>query len=301
MNKIIKDLEKKYMDKIWAVISSDEFTENLKIIESYVIKNYNFLDENWDEKNKIKVGVERLIRFHIYKYFNVINVYPSPVSSDMAVELDDVLLNIDAKTIDMVGNPGDDTAIHFQKNQITFNNEPFFKQKINGFQFSGIAFPARLESFYKEKPVLTFFVTVNYFDDSIQRTFRLSHLSVCCVPHDLIVQEDYSNKIISNFKTHEYIGKAKAEIIGAKYMPKTSIDRNWIPFSIKGTGANDAFLDIKLDHPFIPDSKAVWKIIGGKYCILTYGGSARIDKNNILNRLDSKKQNWIGFRKKDII
>ena len=289
------------MDKIWAVISSDEFSDNLKIIESYVVKNYNFLHENWDEKNKIKVGVERLIRFHIYKYFNVINVYPSPVSSDMAVELDDVLLNIDAKTIDMVGNPGDDTAIHFQKNQITFNNEPFFKKKINGFQFSGIAFPARLESFYKEKPVLTFFVTVNYFDDSIQRTFRLSHLSVCCVPHDLIVQADYSNKIISNFKTHEYIGKVKAEIIGAKYMPKTSKDRNWVPFSIKGSGANDAFLDTKLRHPFIPNSQAVWKIISGEYRILTYGGSARIDKNNILNRLDSKKQNWIGFRKKDII
>jgi hypothetical protein len=201
----------------------------------------------------------------------------------------------------MVGNPGDDTAIHFQKNQITFNNEPFFKQKINGFQFSGITFPARLESFYKKKPVLTFFVTVNYFDNSILRTFRLSHLSVCCVPHDLIVQEDYSNKIISNFKTHEYIGKAKAEIIGTKFMPKSNMEKNWIPFSIKGTGANDAFLDTKLDHPLILNSKAVWKLIGGKYCILTYGGSARIDKNNILNRLDSKNKIWTGFRKKILI
>ncbi len=296
----IKNLEKKYMDKIWAVVSSDEFIDNLKIIEGYIINNYNFLDENWDEKNKIKVGVERLIRFHIYKNFNVINVYPSPVSSDMAVELQDVLLNIDAKTIDMVGNSGDDTSIHFQKNQITFNNEAFFKQKINGLQFAGITFPARLESFYKQKPVLTFFVTVNYFDDSVQRTFRLSHLSVCCVPHDLVVQEDYNNKIISNFKTHEYIGKAKAEIIGNIYMPKAKISDNWIPFSIKGTGGNDAYIDPNLDHPIIPNSKAVWKLIGGKYSILTYGGAARIDKNNILNRLDANRDNWLGFRKKTI-
>ena len=301
MNKKIKDLEKKYMDKIWTVIDSDEFIFNLKTIETFIIKNYSFLDEHWDEKNKIKVGVERLIRFHIYKNFNVVNIYPSPVSSDMAVELEDVLLNIDAKTIDMVGNPGDDTAIHFQKNQITFNNEPFFKRKINGFQFSGISFPARLESFHNEKPVLTFFVTVNYFDDAVNRTFRLSHLSLCCVPHNIVVQEDYSNKIISNFKTHEYIGKAKAEIIGSQYMPRTVIDNNWLPFSIKNSGVNDAYLDYKLDHPFIPNSKAVWKIIGGKYSILTYGGSARIDKNNLLNRKDSKNQIWSGYRRKNII
>ena len=218
----------------------------------------------------------------------------------MAIELDDVLLNIDAKTIDMVGNPGDDTAIHFQKNQITFNNKAFFKQKVNGYEFAGITFPARLESFYKGKPVLTFFVTVNYFDDSSLKTFRLSHLSLCCVPHDLIVKEDYNNQIISNFKTHEYIGKAKAETIGSLYLPKNNIAKKWISFSIKGTGAHDAYLDPSLDHPFIPKSKSVWKKIGGNYSILTYGGSARIDKNNITTRLDSKNKSWTGFRKKDI-
>lgn len=300
MIKTIKNLEKDYMDKIWNIVSSDDFIANLKKIELYIQLNYKFLDENWDEKNKIKIGVERLIRFHLYKNFKVINVYPSPVSSDMAIELDDVLLNIDAKTIDMVGNPGDDTAIHFQKNQITFNNKAFFKQKVNGYEFAGITFPARLESFYKGKPVLTFFVTVNYFDDSSLKTFRLSHLSLCCVPHDLIVKEDYNNQIISNFKTHEYIGKAKAETIGSLYLPKNNIAKKWISFSIKGTGAHDAYLDPSLDHPFIPKSKSVWKKIGGNYSILTYGGSARIDKNNITTRLDSKNKSWTGFRKKDI-
>ncbi len=300
MVKKIKNLEKDYRDRIWAVISSVEFVNDLKKIELYIQKNYLFLDENWDEKNKIKVGVERLIRFHIYKNFKVINIYPSPVSADMAVELEDILLNIDAKTIDMVGNPGDDTSIHFQKNQITFNNEAFFKQTVRGYNFSGITFPARLESFYGKKPVLTFFVTVNYFDDAALKSFKLSHLSLCCVPHDLVVIEDYNNKIISNFKTHEYIGKAKAEIIGEVYLPKNEISENCIPFSIKGTGDVDAYLDPNLDHPFIKESMAVWKKIGGSFSILTYGGSARIDKTNITNRYDSKSEIWIGFRKKDI-
>jgi len=300
MEQIIKDLEKKYMQQLWTVISSNHFTSNLKIIETYIQSNYNFLDENWDEKNKIKVGAERLIRFHVYKNFKVINVFPSPISSDMAVELEDVILNIDAKTIDMVGNPGDDTSIHFQKNQITFDNVPFFKQRVNGCQFAGISFPPRLVSFYNDKPVLTYFVTINYFDDARKSSFRLSHLSLCCVPHKIVVKSDFSNKIISNFKTHEYIGKVKAQSLGSQYMPKKQIEEYWFPFSIKGSGNYDAYIDIKLEHPFISDSKCVWKKIGGEYCILTYGGSARIDKNKIRRRVDSKNQIWEGYKRMDI-
>jgi hypothetical protein len=84
-------------------------------------------------------------------------------------------------------------------------------------------------------------------------------------------------------------------------MPKSKIDEKWIPFSIKGSGLSDAYLDTELDHPLFPNCKAVWKKIGDNYSILTYGGSARIDKKNILNRKDSKNQNWIGYRKKTII
>lgn len=288
------------MNKIWTVISSNDFIEDLKKIESFIQKNYDFLDENWDEKNKIKIGVERLIRFHIYKNFKVINVYPSPISSDLAVEMSDVLLNIDAKTIDMVGNPGDDKSIHFQKNQITFNNDAFFKQKVGQHFFSGITFPARLESFFNKKPVLTFFVTINYFDNYDLKSFKLSHLSLCTVPHDLIVIEDYNGRIISNFKTHEYIGKAKAEIIGEIYGPKKNVSKNWLPFSIKGTGKNDAYLDPILDHPFIKKGKCAWKKIGGAYSILTYGGSARIDKKTITKRYDAKGDIWLGVLRKDI-
>ena len=97
-----------------------------------------------------------------------------------------------------------------------------------------------------------------------------------------------------------YTAKESSAQIINKNIIKNNIVKNWIPFSIKGTGADDAYLDPSLDHPFIPKSKSVWKKIGGKYSILTYGGSARIDKNNITTRLDSKNKTWIGFRKKDI-
>ena len=118
----IKDLEKYYMQEITKVVESIDFQNDLKKLEEYIIVNYDTLREHSSEENKIKVGAERLIRYYFYTYFKVIGIYPSPISSDMAVELKDVILNMDAKTINMITNGGDDNSIHFQKNQITFDN-----------------------------------------------------------------------------------------------------------------------------------------------------------------------------------
>ena len=292
----IKDLEKKYMSKIWGIITSEPFLENLKKLGKYIEDNYAYLDANWDEKNKLKIGAERLIRFFFYRELGVVGIYPSPLSSDMSVELEKVVLNIDAKTIDMVGNPGDDSSIHFQKNQITFNNNPLHGQTIGKYRFPGVTFPPRLKSFYDGKPCLTFFITINYFDDS--SSFRLSHLSLCCVPHSLIVKKDFGNSIISNFKTYEYLGKVKAKILGPQFLPKNKEEPSWIPFSLRSTGAHDSFLDPNLGHPIIPKSKCVWKKIDNKYKILIYGGSARIDKASIRKRKDSEDNLWAGVKTK---
>jgi len=292
----IKDLEKKYFEVIFNIISSNEFKKDLIKIESYIISHYDYLDKNWDEKNKLKIAAERLIRFYFYRRLEVTNIYPSPLSADMAIELDDVILNIDAKTIDMVGNAGDDNSIHFQKNQITFNNEPFFAQKINGHNFTGVSFPPRLESYNNNKPCLTFFVTVNYFDDTDKKTFRLSHMSLCNVPHSQVAEEDFNNQLISNYKTYEYIGKVKAEEFGPEFAPLKDVTDDSISFALKGNGAFDSFLDPNLDHPFNPGCKSVRKKIGGKWQIITYGGSARIDKQKLKNRIDSSNENWLGYK-----
>ena len=116
MSKKIKDLEKYYMNKITEVVEGKSFKIDLRKLEKYIINNYDKLREYSSEENKIKVGAERLIRYYFYSRFKVVDIYPSPISSDMAVELKDVILNIDAKTINMITNAGDDNAIHFQKN-----------------------------------------------------------------------------------------------------------------------------------------------------------------------------------------
>ena len=206
-----------------------------------------------------------------------------------------VVFHIDSNQYDRHNLQYKYQQIHFQKNQITFDNNPFFKQSIAGNEFSGVSFPPRLESFHNLKPCITYFITVNYFDDT--KTFKLSHLSVCSVPHKEIVKNDFKNNIISNYKTYEYIGKEKATKLGEQYSPKKSIDPSWIPFRLKGYGSIDSYLDPFQEHPFIANSKSVRKKIGGKYQIVTFGGSARIDKHTIERRLDSNGAVWKGVER----
>ncbi len=287
----IRDLEKKYMNKIVKIFNSEEFKNNLLELEDFIVNHYEFLDKNWGEKNKAKVGVERLIRYHAYKYFDVKNVYPSPLSPDMGVELDDVILCIDAKTIDMVGNPGDDKSLHFQKAQITFENKPLYEKKIsNDLDFPGVSFPPYLLPYYKSKPCLTYFVIVSYYDDG--NSFKLSHVCICNMPHKQTVQEDFDNDIIDNYKTYEYLGKAQATPLGEAYLPSLKEKDEWKEFKIHTA---KAFIDPRVHHP-ISKSICARKKIDKQWKIVLYGGSARVYKPKLKVRQDSSGNNWIGLK-----
>lgn len=301
----IKDLEKYYMNEITKVVESKNFQNDLKKLENYIIDNYDILREHSSEENKIKVGAERLIRYYFYTKFKVVDIYPSPISADMAVELKDVILNIDAKTINMITNAGDDNSIHFQKNQITFDNNPFYKQTVQGYEFGGAAFPSRMVAYHNNKPVLTFFITINYEDTPSIKEYKLTHMSVCTVPHKDIVKKEYSNSILENLKSWGYIGTKEAKDklgIQFKPLPKNKLNPKWIPFNMKKKdGTPDAWLDPNLDHPHKDiGGKCVRKIMDGSYKIVSYGISSRINKKNITDRKDSKGKPWKGYKRIEI-
>ncbi len=294
----LNELEKLYMTKIWKILSSESFHRDLRSIEMYIQNKYNHLKDLWGIKNKIKIAAERLIRFYGYTKLRVVGVYPSPMSSDMAIYTNDTLLNIDAKTIDMIGNKGDDLSIHFQSHQITFNNNTFFDRKIMGYQFGGVNLDPGIPEFENGKPTLTFFISINYCDN--QESFCLSHLSLCCVPHGIIVKEEYKNNIISNFKTYDYLKKERAlSLKKNNYLPRKQIKDEWINFPLKGGGQNDAYIDPSLKHPFINNSQCVWKKIDSKYMVLLGGLTARIPKEKLKDR-KAESGNWEGFKRINI-
>lgn len=292
----LKDLEKSYMKKIIDIADTEKFRNDILNIQNFIRNNYEKIQSYSSEKNKVKIAIERLIRFYFYKNLNVENIYPSPISSDMAIECEDAIINIDAKSIDMIENKGDDKSIHFQKNQINFQNEPVVSLKIYN-QYLNVLFPGRLEAYYNDKPVLTYFITINYEDLSKEK-FIISDYSICSVPHKDIVESDYENKIISNLKTWGYIDKKEVEINynnNPAYMPQTNINPNWKEYKYK---QSFIWLDETLNHPNQEiGGKVFWKKIDKKFKIVSFGGSARINKEKLKNRKDSEDRCWEGYIK----
>lgn len=299
----IRDLEKKYMEKIWAIVSSDEFSDDLKKIESYIKANYRDLNERYQIKNKLQLAAERLMYFYMHKYLDINRIYCSPISSDLAFYTNDALVNIDAKTIDLAGNPGDDNWIQFGPHQISFTNKTFFSRQIANINFKGMGLKPGLPEIDSETnlPCLTFFVGITYKDDG--NGFDIHHMKVTCVPNGKIIREDFNDNVISNFKTYKYLKEQAATKLGSQFMPKpkaTALPTTWIPIPLKGTGKIDAWLDTVLMEPFDSSRNVVWKILDKKYHICLGGDTARINPSLVQNRKDSSGNSWIGVKIKKL-
>ena len=298
----INELEEKYTDLLWEIFTSDEFETDLHKIENYLIENKDKLKDLWKTNNIAKVSIERLIRFYVYRKLNIEDIYPSPLSSDLAVVLDDIVLTVDAKTINMAPktNPGDDKAIHFGKDQITFeNSNGFGKEKVihNGREYLiNIPFIPTLEPYYDEKPVLTYFFTLNYFDDwrTMQDPdYKFVHKSLTCVPHKVVVDNKFDNNIISNYKVYSKV-KNKTDIQPAgnlsKQFKSIKSDRNLIKHG-------NLYIDPSLKHPFLENiSVCRTKDKSGNYQVILEGGSARILKTTLQERKDNNNETWKGVR-----
>lgn len=239
----------------------------------------------------------------MHKHLNIKKIYASPISSDLAFYTDDALINIDAKTIDLIGNPGDDNWIQFGPHQISFTNKTFFSRQIGHINFKGMELKPGLPEIDSNTnlPCLTFFVGITYSDDG--NDFDINHIKVTCVPNGKIIREDFKNNVISNFKTYKYLKEHEATKLGTEYIPKAKtipIPNSWIPFPLKGKGKIDAWLDQTVMEPFDNTRNVVWKILANKYHVCLGGDTARINPDLVKNRKDSSGNSWVGVKIKKL-
>ncbi len=299
----IRDLEKRYMEEIWQLISSEAFLLDLKKIEEYIKNNYIELDRNYQIKNKLQLAAERLLSFYIHRNIEITKIYPSVISSDIAFFTKDSLINIDAKTVDLDGNRGDDSSIQFSPNQISFKNKILFAKKIKKFNFKGISLKPGLPEIEIKTglPCLTFFMGITYRDDG--EIFKINRLKLSCIPNGRIIKEDFNNDVIKNFKTYRYLKEDAARKIGDKYVPKNlneKIPKTWLPFKLNNANNSsvrtDSWLDISLENPFDKSELALWRILSKKYHICLGGDTARIKPEQLKNRKDGSGNKWMGAR-----
>lgn len=296
----IKNLERTYMDVIWKWFSDPIFLKKISEIEKYIVRNYKELNELWQVKNKIRLGLERLLMHYAFKNLEITDIYASPLSSDLSFFTEDALINVDAKTIDLEGNAIDESYVQFQPHQVSFENIPLLGQNVAGHEFKGIKFKPGLPAIEPatKLPCLTFFLCIIYRDDG--KSFSIERASLYCVPNGEIVKADFKNDMIFNFKTYRYLGKQEASKLDKEYLPKPKsfrIPSHWKPFRLRGgSGAPDSFLDTKLKNPFFKDEFAIWRIVDNNYEICLGGDSTRIEPKKIENRTDSSGEPWKGAR-----
>ena len=313
----ILDLEKKYFDFIESIISSQIFLNDLKNIENNIQHNYSYLKTTWNLKNKLKIPAERLLRYHIFKNEIVCGFYPSPISCDLAVEVEDAILNIDVKTIDTIGNSGDIQTIQFEHNQTSFKN----KKVLGCGNFEGFEIKSNLPTIdpVTNKPLLTYLLKVMYsdngqaFDIFTPKDFPV--MTLTCLPNGEL-SSLFNNNLFSNAKTYTYFKK----VDGAYYTPKKicskdtydslsndsdkydiiinncSIPNNWEKVKIGNTDGS-----YKLGF-YDNESKTLW-ITVSKIANKTFElhavkspNTCRFDHSMLLKRYTSNNEQWYGIQ-----
>lgn len=320
----VLDLEKKYQSILWEIFTSPDFVSDLKHIEDYIKTNYISIKDSWALKNILKTGAERVARYHIYfdlplHHAHVKGIYPSPISGDIGLILNDVVLSIDVKTLDTVGNRSDINYLQFLPNQSSFVNKNL-DSDIN-IPKSGVKVDALLPFFYLheniQKPILTYFLTIIYSDDGVNfslcRNTNYGTIHLCNLPNgDTSVLYDFD--LVTNFKTYDYFDKNP-------YKPILLI-RN-----CDLTRANEAVIEYQRNHPnlelingrsklglydpiavnpryhtkgvsWFPVSRKVRNSNPTSYDFylnaVKMGNTSRITKEILKDRFDSKDQHWEG-------
>jgi hypothetical protein len=289
----INGIERYQMEALIRILKSTQFLNDLKIIESYIQVNYDKLHLHWGIKNKLQLAAERLIRFHIWKHMSAVDLYNTPLSSDVAFIMSDCVMNIDCKTIDLSGNKNDRNYIQCEANQANFENIKLQKAEIlgTGLTFEGYSFYPMLEKFHDGKPVLSFFIFINYHDDG--NSFTIKDLEVSCLPHNEVVVDEYGSKLITGFKTYGYLKKKQAIKFNNYYVPSKVIKPNWVEFK---TGKLKRYYDPSMKHPFDQNKLLIWGLIGKGYQVVIGGHTIRVPKKKIENRKD-RNTDWKGWVK----
>lgn len=296
-NKIL-DMEKKYFLKILSIIQSANFINDLLLIEKEIKDNYPEFRDIWDLKNKIKVPAERLVRHHLYIQWHseIKGIYPSPVSSDVGIRMEDAVICVDVKTIDTNGNSGDIKSTQVEKNQTSFVNK----------NYPYIPTVSNLKSIdhYSRLPVLTFVIKIIYTDNSY--SFILSRdkypsIVLTCIPNGEI-SKLFDFNIIDNFKTYDYYSKQDDVRLDAIEIPKSlkgdEIEQFMDEECVNKRNFQKTSIGSKVAYYDMVTRTLWWKTSYNKKAVIRAvksGSTVRFNNSILKDRYDSNGNPWDGY------
>lgn len=296
----ILDLEKKYFERIYNVINSTSFKNDLLAIEREIKTNYGEYSEKYSSVNKVNIMTERLLSHHIYMELNeyIKGIYPSPISPDLGVRTQDCILCVDAKTINIKTNRVDIKSTQLEENQNSFNNK----------NFPGIEVHSKLKpvDYYHEKelPILTYIVKVIYNDDkyrfSLNREEDTPTIVLACIPNGKL-SDLFDYNIVLNFKTYNYYTETEDARYKPIYIPK--LEKEEMEEFLKEECEKRKLISYPMPKnklAYIDSNRRIWweTSAGKRKCLraVKSGSNMRVKNEYLKERYDSNNQYWEGYK-----
>lgn len=227
----ISTLEEFYFNDLLKEFKGSSFTNSLKKLESYINNNYASL-KAWAPKNKLALPLQRLIAYQMFKnYKKTSGIYATPISSDVAFETKDAIINIDAKSVSKTGNYEDWKSLFLKPNQASFKHNNIGRAVQKNYSYPGMQchFNLPTKDIISGKPILSFFVFALYKDDSKKMTWEFAkgepNIRFLCVPN---------GELSSLFNYDLGVNGAKT----------------WVWEKTKGTTKNKKIINKSINHKF---------------------------------------------------
>ncbi len=292
IEKWVLDLEKHYFSELKDIFQSNDFTDGLTEMENWINSNYQFLTKHYDKSNKVALPIQRLINFTVQKKLkNIKGVYYGAISSDIAFETDDAIINIDSKTVSQTGNKSDFNALFFGPNQSNFVHKKIYPGNI--FPGFDLKFKLPIIDNITNKPILTFFFTSKYLDD--KKTFswyqkdKEVNTKFICLPNGEI-SKFFNYDIFWNAKDWDY---CKEKDKHGKNIKKIRPEGYNFPDpkEVISTGLNKGYYLINKKEAwlFSPQSKP-----SGYYHAIK-PLNCRVEYSTLKKRYDSNLKEWEGY------
>ena len=223
--KEILDLERDYTKLLAEFLQSDDFLKYFSKVFTELNKVTEEVLSIYDGSNIINTPAERLITYCIYSNFfkrqskkddkfKTVECYSYPICGDLAVELEEVVLSIEVKTVSKNSNKVDIATLQFRPNQTSFTNLFPYPNADTKLGYKPILkIPGHIPHYYKNKPVLTFTIEIIYDYDSsnpllpfkpLEGTFKnCTALNLFCVPNGELGRL-FDDNIFHGIKTYSY-------------------------------------------------------------------------------------------------
>lgn len=225
--KRLLDAEKQYMDELYLILNSSRFKSKLSSMFIELDRNKAKIIEDYSGINIINNPAERLVTYCIYEEFfhqklsgnplyKTVEFYPMPECGDLGIELEEVVLSIEVKTICITTNASDLGYLPFRRNQTSFENVcDYSKRDPNAKYTPQFRIKGNIEQFFGTKPILTYVVELVYSFDKknpIVSNFELyrgprkdgiSTINLFCVPNGYLSRL-FKKNIFKNVKAYEY-------------------------------------------------------------------------------------------------